>query len=543
MLISYLTECSYDSIEPGRRRAVNKTVVSILTLLIFGFLIRSIWLDAVPPALNSDELLKAFDGASVWRTGNDHHGAEWPLFFKQSGAGLFAAPFGMNAYTVRLPSTVLGTMTILFTFLYVRELWGQRAGLLAALLVTFSPWNVHYSRLGWEAISYPPLLLAGLWLFTRWTRQTKLYELLLSAFCFSLTFYSYPAARLYTPLILIALVALHHRVLWNYRKQAISAMIFFVLITVPYAMAMLHYAEQMQARWKFLSIFQQENPLFLFVQHYFLHLSPWFLFVSGDSNPLHSMPGGLALLVLLPLFLFGLIFIIRFPNRNTLFLLFWFLTFAIPSSLTFDRYNIDSMPNALRATCGLGMLEIISVYGLFQCYEWIKRDGYRTFFCWVMAIVLTINGIVVGFLYISVYPKQSAEAFQYGLREFVEYIEAHKQDYEKVVVSPKVRLHPVSLATFAGMPPQPFDGQDFPKYVIPFYTYVPIYRDFGMEEYQKYGNIGRWYTQSEENILLLVKPGEISVGEPVFRVFQDIENHENKVLYEIYENRILTKNI
>ncbi len=521
---------------------MNKTVFLMLILLLFAFLIRSVELDWVPPALNSDELLKAFDGASVWRTGKDHHGALWPLFFKQSGeyspplyiyyAGLFAAPFGMNAYTVRLPSAVLGTLTVLFTFLYVRELWGQRAGWVAALLVMLSPWNVHYSRIGWEAISYPLLLLAGLWLFTRWTKQTKWYELILSTLCFALTFYSYPAARLYTPLVLLALVALHHRALWEHFKQTVFAFAFFVLISSPYAIAMLHYAEQMQARWKFLSIFQQDNPILLFAQHYFMHLDPLFLFVKGDSNPLHSIQS-LALPILFPFFVIGLIAIIRHPNRNTLFLLFWFLTFAVPSSLTFDRYNIDSMPNALRATCGLCMLEIICVYGIFMWYEWIQTEGYRKLFRWILTIAVLLNVIWIGVWYYLFYFHNSAEPFQKGLRESIEYIEAHKQNYEKVVVSPKVRLHPVSLATFAGMPPQPFDGSDFPKYIIPFYTFVPIYRDFGFQEYQRFGNIGRWYTQSEEDALILVRPGEITVGEPLFHAFGGF----GWTMFEIYENR------
>ena len=180
-------------------------------ILLVGFLLRGIGLGVVPPAVNSDEWLKAFDGASVYRTGRDHHGESWPLFFRQSGeyspplyiyfAGLFSAPFGVNARTTRLPSAVLGTVSILLVYGFVKAWEGRRVALAAAALAALSPWGVHYSRIGWEAVTLGPLLLGGLWAWVGWTRTFRLSRLAVSALCFALSFYAYPAARVFVPLL------------------------------------------------------------------------------------------------------------------------------------------------------------------------------------------------------------------------------------------------------------------------------------------------------------------------------------------------------
>lgn len=520
---------------------MNRTGIILAVILLAALAIRSAGLATVPPALNSDELLKVFDGAAVYRTGMDHHGHSWPLFFKQTGeysppfyiyfAGLFSAQWGINGYTTRLPSAVLGILSVLLTFFYVRDLWGENAGLLAAFLVAFSPWNAHYSRMGWEAISAIPMQLVGLWLFLRWSRSLSAWNLVFSSACFALTFYTYPTARVFIPMLLLGLVGLHYRELLRHWRHTVSALIVFFLLVLPYIWALAVNYKLMQARWIFLSVFQQDNGLWLMIQHYLLHLSPMFLFVTGDANPLHMMAGGLALLVLLPFFYIGLVQLFRRWNRETGILAIWFFLFAIPSSMTYDRYDIHSMPNALRSSCGMPLLEIISIYGIIETLRWVSTEATRRWIAGAFGVALGINIIVIGYDYTFRYPIYSAPAFQYGLEEAVQFVEANKEKYDRIIVSPNARLHPVSLAVFSQRAPGPFSGADFPKYVLPFYTYIPIYRDFQFEEYHRYQNIVQWYTQAEGRNLLLVKGKEITVGTPLVQ----FKNPDGSVAYEVYE--------
>jgi 4-amino-4-deoxy-L-arabinose transferase-like glycosyltransferase len=524
---------------------VKHSILFLTILLLFGFFIRAAALGHTPPALNSDELLKVFDGASVYHTGRDHHGEPYPLFFKQSGeyspplyiyfAGLFSAPFGISPCTTRLPSAVLGTLSILFLFLYLRELVDEKFALIASALVTVSPWHLFYSRMGWEAISLVPFLLAGLWLFTLWTKREKLRHLLLSCFCFALTIYTYPAARLFVPLLLLGLFVFHFHFIKNHLMHSLAGFILMLLIALPYLWIMQQNYAEMQARWQFVSVFNADNGWLMFIQHYLQHLSPVFLFFTGDYNPRHMMMGGVALLVLLPFFGIGFIDLVNRRDRHTAVFLLWFFIFAIPSSLTYDRYDIHSMPNALRSTCGIPVIEIISTCGILRFLEWIRIQRKKVA-AWGIAAAVFINAAIVLYDYFVFYPHYAAPDFQYGLREIVQFLQANQEQYDKIIVSPNVRLHPVALAAFSGIQPRPFTARDFPGYIIPFYNYVPVYHDFGMNEFQRYGNIARWYSLSEGRHLIVARDNEITVGEPLKQFFYP----DGSISYEIYEN--LNKN-
>ncbi len=519
---------------------MNDTKIILILLLLGGFLIRSVGLSTVPPALNSDELLKAFDGASVYRTGMDHHGHAWPLFFQQSGeyspslyiyfAGFFSTPFGINPYTVRLPSAILGTLSILMTFLFVHSFRDRKTALVAAALVTISPWDVHYSRIGWEAISLVPLQLGALWMFVRWSKTFCVKNLLLSVSFFGLTIYAYPVARLSSILFMSGLMILYWRTLIQHKIHVIWGIAVFVLWIIPYFLILYLNYDDMQARWRFVSLFNRDDALLVFIQQYFMHLSLGFLFLWGNPGAIHSLLGGLALGVLMPFFLWGLVRITRDRSREEWILLLWFFTFAIPSSMTYDRYDPLSMPSSLRAINGIPVLEIISAVGIIGFLSWSVWRPYTKILAFAMGGFIVVNAFVIGYDTIFHYPDRAAQGWQYGLREAVQFLESKKTGYDRIVVSHKVRLHPVALACFSGLQPRPFTGEDFPQYILPFYHYIPIYQDFGMKEYQQYGLISRWYTLAKGKNLLLAEAGEIE-AEPLQRIFRP----DGTVAYEIFE--------
>ncbi|MDP8246036.1 MAG: glycosyltransferase family 39 protein [Candidatus Hinthialibacter antarcticus] len=519
--------------------------IAMTALLLLGFLLRVVGLEYCPPAMNSDELLKAFDGASVYLTGMDHHGARWPLFFKQSGeyspplyiyfSGLFSAPFGVNPYTLRLPSAILGTLCILLAYLAASRWRDQTTGWIAAALVALSPWNVHYSRIGWEAISLIPLQLCGLWLFLRWTQEDRKADLFLSASVFALTTYAYPTARLFTPIIGVGLLLCFFPKLKEKPKQSALGAGLFLLLQIPLVYALLTNYEAMQARWNFVSVFNHPDGIGLAAANYIKHLSPLFLFVTGNTNPGHQLPGGLALLVLAPFFVMGLVAIAQRKSSGDWLMVIWFLTFAIPSSLTYDRFDPASMPNALRSVNGMPILELIAAAGIGWLLQRVPKEK-RYALGTVIAAAVIVNAGYIGYQTATVYPKQAARQNQYGMEEVIEYAEANKANYDRVVISHNVRLHPISLAVFSGRKPGPFSAKDYPKYVIPFYHYVPVYGDFRTDVYQRYAgqnlnSIARWYNLAPGKNLLIALPDEIGGAAPIHQII----SLDGSVAYAIYE--------
>ncbi|MGC9326235.1 MAG: ArnT family glycosyltransferase [Candidatus Hinthialibacter sp.] len=512
----------------------------ILFLLIGGFLIRAAGLASCPPALNSDELLKVFDGASVYRTGMDHHGQSWPLFFKQSGeyspplyiyyAGLFSTFFGINEYTTRLPSSLLGTISILMTFFFVQTIADRKTAWIAAALTAVSPWNIHYSRIGWEAILLVPLQLGGLGTFLRWTKTERLRDLLASASLWGLTIYAYPVARLSSAMFMLILWIVYWETVKRRFKQIIIAFSVFVLWLVPYLAVLSHNYQAMQARWNFVSVFNRAGGAALFFKHYFLHLSPDFLFLRGNPNSLHQLAGGLALFVLLPFFLAGLVYLIRRRAKVDWILLAWFLTFPIPSSMTYDRFDPFSMPNPLRSINGMPLLEIISAIGVVWFMNSIKNPSFRKWAGKAVAALALVNVLYIAHDAVFGYPARSAPVWQYGLREATQFVDSQKDQYDRIIVSHKVRLHPVALACFTNYKPGPLDAEKFKKYVLPFPHYVRMYADFD-NGYGQYGTAARWYTLARGKNLILAAAGEIE-ADPIMR----INYPDGSAAYEIFES-------
>lgn len=514
--------------------------IVLVGILAVGFLIRSVGLTVIPPALNSDELLKAFDGASVYRTGMDHHGHPWPLFFEQSGeyspplyiysAGLLSAIWGINEYTVRLPSVFWGTLSIALTYLFVSAFAEKKIALIAAALVSLSPWNVHYSRIGWEAIMLPPLQLAALWRFLVWSKTQRLHDLLIAASVFGLTIYAYPVARLSTILILAGLMGIYGKALWKKRTHTLAAGLVFLFWLLPYFLVLMQNYEAMQARWRFISLFNRNDSALLFLKQYWMHLSPDFLFIWGNPGSMHSLFGGMTLGVLFPFFLLGLYRLLLNRTREDVILLFWLFTFAIPSSMTYDRYDPTSIPSSLRAINGVPVVEIISTLGIGWVLACKSGRTWRRTWSATVGCLVVFNAAFVLWDAVYRYPLRSAESWQYGLREAVQYMETHKDRYDRLIVSHKVRLHPVALACFSGRQPGPFDSKDFPQYILPFYHYAPVYQDFGMKDYQQFGLISRWYTLARGKNLLLAVAGEIE-GKPLQQFFKP----DGKPAYEVFE--------
>src|SRR5687768_12237216 len=96
-------------IKPGYLLVVIMIVAAILRLWKLG---------SIPPGLTPDEASLGYNAYSILKTGRDEYGQLFPTVFKSFGdykPGLytyavipFVALFGLNEWTVRLPSALAG---------------------------------------------------------------------------------------------------------------------------------------------------------------------------------------------------------------------------------------------------------------------------------------------------------------------------------------------------------------------------------------------------------------------------------------------------
>ena len=157
--------------------------------------------------------------------------------------------------------------------------------------------------------------------------------------------------------------------------------------------------------------------------NFFKHLSPSFLFISGDANRRHST-GYVGELYYLDFFLliFAIYGLVRYQRHLGLFFLVWLVVSIIPSSLT-----LEGSPHALRILPGLPAWLMLVALGILFWLDWLLRKvRWRAFLGINFGLFLLYSLQVVMFwrFYTQVYPKLYARQWQYGYKDAIKEVKA-----------------------------------------------------------------------------------------------------------------------
>ena len=268
----------------------------ILLILLFNAL-RFIGLEISPPGFYADESYGATQVICLWQTGADFFGNAFPLF-AISGPGepiysptylygqlIWTTVFGHSIAGFRSYAAITTTLTILFLYLYAKNLLGSRAALYIAFVATVMPWSWQFSRIAWDPPLAPLFLMLGLWISTLkkgwWIAGLPL----------GLAIYSYPPLRIITPLIWLCLPNLSI-------KRKIIGLLVIAFTCIP--LALQFQDENFLSRSNMLTIWSSTfyNPyrhynlielISVFWKNWLAHFSPSFLFIHGENNLRHSI--------------------------------------------------------------------------------------------------------------------------------------------------------------------------------------------------------------------------------------------------------------
>ena len=151
-------------------RNMSKRKYWLIAIILIALFLRFWKIDKVPVSLFGDELDVGYQAYSILKTGRDYNGNFMPLHFHSLAewrtplylysAVPTVAVFGISPLGVRLPAMIFGVLGIYVFYLLVREILVFKSGLdpslaekialVAAFLLTVSPWHIQYSRAGFE---------------------------------------------------------------------------------------------------------------------------------------------------------------------------------------------------------------------------------------------------------------------------------------------------------------------------------------------------------------------------------------------------------
>ena len=478
-----------------------KNKIILIIILLLALYLRVPLLDKYPAGLNADEAAIGYNAYSLLKTGLDEHGSVWPLDFrsfddyKPGGYFYLVLPFvavlGLNVWAVRLPSALLGVVSVLFVHLLVNKLFPKSqilnlkskitVGHLAALFLAISPWHLQYSRGGWEANVASVFMLVGLYFLFKSLENIKYFFLTTFSFVFSL--YTYHSLRVVIPLVFVSFVIIYFAqiksLLANSKtaKSLIYSIILGVLLLMPLTLQLLRPSGS--SRFVGVSVFADTGPLwealelrradysnlyakvlhnryatysFRIAKNYLSHFSPRFLFITGDEIARNKVPGmGQAYLWTAPFLLLGIYFLLRNHNQGSKLILSWLFTAPLAAALTFQS------PHALRAQNVVYPLVIISALGISEFLTLISTFRQKILLvasCVLLAAICSYETARYLHQYYVHYPKELALAWQYGFDQIAAYIKVNGDQYDQIIISDRYDQPYILMAFYLKLPPE-----------------------------------------------------------------------------------------
>lgn len=450
-----------------------KFKILVILVAILAFSTRFINLDSNPPNLSNDEISIAYDAYSVSKTLRDEHNHFLPLSFQSHST--YKTPltvylsipttiiFGNSEIAARIPSALLGSLTVLVLGLLVFELTkNKNLSLLSSYILAVSPMHILTSRMAYEPNIALFFFLSGIYLFLLSLRKNSSLAILTSFVSFALSIYGYHTEWIFTPFIIILLFALNYKPIYKKPGYYIGVFIFLVLI-LPIFFDFLNnlhtttrastenllkepsLARKLEASypvWQKVSFVLES-----FLGKYSSYFNLSYIFFTGynllpEGDPFQA---GVFLFPLLPFFLIGIYKGRGFFKENSVFIYTLLITSPITASLTSGPQSTS------RNLVTLISISIFCSVGILVFWKWANRI-WRVFFITIMAISFLY------FLTIFYYhfPKDGGERFQYGYKQIALFIKPRYQDFKQIIIDP--RFGPGNM--YSGVP----------HLYIPYYT-------------------------------------------------------------------------
>ncbi len=388
---------------------VELLVVGII--IIAAFLIRFQDVELHPYSFINDEGQMGNNGACIV-------GGSCPNLFDLGWAGqpmlafvptgISIAIFGHTATAVRLVSVITGTLAVLATYLFTREVFGQTEAWMAAGLLAALPFNVHFSRIGVDNIVDSLSTTVILWLLYRGMRRGSWWSFLTAGILGGLCMATYPGTRLASifGVFYIGYIALQTR--GFLKAQARNITIFILALTVtaaPIIGFFYTHPDTFAARMNREGIFQNQifqnelangNSAFEILTGQFMKSSLVYILTPAPSNFFNSpqpyLPAAAAIF-----FMLGMAYTlwrIREARYLTIFLWFW-AAIILGSTIT------GGPPTSQRMLMSTPALAIITAIGFSKIIEIIPQK--KQFTRWIGIILPLAFVLFIGFQNLSYY--------------------------------------------------------------------------------------------------------------------------------------------
>jgi 4-amino-4-deoxy-L-arabinose transferase-like glycosyltransferase len=393
---------------------------------------RFIALDQFPLYFFSDEAVHTVRAAELALGGGRYEGGFLPTYFQNGpfwnlSVSVYAQVlpyllFGKSVVVTRATSVFITLLAALAVGLVVRDVFKQKHGWTATLLLGLMPvWFLH-SRTAFETAAMTAFYAVFLYAYLRY-RTGAPHWLYAAAVCGALAFYTYSPGQIIVPLTAMLWLVSDWRYHWQQRATVFRVALLLVVLALPYLRFQLTHPEAayLQLRQRGVALLDPDLPLadslWRAASEYALGLSPfyWYAPENGRDIVRHLMVGYGNLPWWTALFaLIGLgLAVRRFRSPEHRALLLALLAAPAGGALT-GIGNTRVLAFVIPAT-------LITALGLVAVMEWLARRwaSLPRRAAWIMPVVFIgltgVNGWMLGDALVNG-PRWTRDFGLYGLQ-------------------------------------------------------------------------------------------------------------------------------
>ena len=380
----------------------HKRAVLFCLIMLGAAVFRMIYFAKLPPALNNDEASIGYDAWAMLKYGIDRNGTHLPVHHISWGSGQnalysylsmpFIALFGLNIFSVRIVSLLLGLSSVAVVYFFVKRFANTRTAFIAMGLTAISPWHILLSRWGLEANIFPAVFLFGAWLFAKGTEKPLYY--IFGSFVLALSLYAYGTSYLVVPVVLFA-IALYVLIKMRPKvKYVLLSAATFIVTALPIMLFVVTNKFNLGD----IKIFGFTVPQLTGISRMSTAAGGtslkntiknlWqILVLQDDGLLLNSVPGyGIVFLISIPFMLYGIYVVLSRKNFASVMMGAWLIAglslFFVYSDVNINRVNIIFLPLIIFTAYGINALlcgkkELIAVA---LCYA-TMFGGFFTYYC------------------------------------------------------------------------------------------------------------------------------------------------------------------
>jgi 4-amino-4-deoxy-L-arabinose transferase-like glycosyltransferase len=326
----------------------KRTLLVAGLFFLVGFILRAVSAETIPPVLNGDEASAGLSAIHfIEGQVNNIFGVGWFSFpslfyFLQS---ISIRILGQTTTALRIPSAIIGGLTISVVYLIGRRMFDPQTGLLAAIFMTGFHFHMHFSRIGlnniWDAFWFI-LILGMLWDGVVHKRRSSF---LIAGVGLGLSQYFYVTVRLLPFIILMwlaVLAAFNRKTLQGNGGNLLAVILLAVVAFMPMAWFYIKHPNDFLAPYSRVGAFGQwlENepaitglPVWrIFLKQFSLSLES---FVSAPLEMWYSPGTGILRPAAAAFFLLGILLMaLKWRDERTHLFAIWLAAFIATGTLS-----------------------------------------------------------------------------------------------------------------------------------------------------------------------------------------------------------------